>query len=354
MGQTLQATSGVNRTQPTIPVRGQARPWEGTIDRKPDEYAVTAIIPTLDPGDEVRLVVELLRRQTLRPYILLIDTGSGPEATKRLEALAAPDVEVHSLRFNAVKHPSEPVSIALDFGAARCQTRLSFYTHTDCFLMSQDVIENMAAELSEESPVTGYQLTPRAHADWAEHYGHTCLLADQDLLHRYGISWNMRRCALYHGLLDYGVTPDRPNWPDTEIPFNAQLKYYGFVPKFLGGEDNYLRNIRPPHFDHVRSISSANLYSPDHKAKSAGWLVSAMADAEARLRAWDAAPRAEVFINPPPLPVVMQLPEFKSAPDVSPLPSEVRRRPPAPAAAPVPAPNQPEGLSPRSVFYQGF
>jgi hypothetical protein len=348
MGKTIQA--GTSRSQQTIPVRGQAKPWEGTIERKPDEYCVTAIIPTLDPGDEVRLVVELLRLQTLRPYILLIDTGSGPDALTRLEALAAPDVEVHLLRFNAVKHPSEPVSIALDVGASRCQSRLAFYTHTDCFLRSQTVLQDMAGKLTEEAPVTGHQLTPRAHADWAEHYGHTCLLADQDLLHRYGIGWNMRRCGLYHGMSDYGVTPDRPNWPDTEIPFNALLKYYGFTPNFTGVEANYVRNTDAM-IDHVRSISSANLYSPDHKRKSAGWLVTALAEAQARLQAWDANPLPEVFIDPTPLPTVMALPEFKTAPDVSPLPSESRR---CPAPAPAAGPNQPEGLSPRSVFYQGF
>lgn len=54
-------------------------PWEGLCQTKPWEYEITAAIPCLNTSETLPICIELLRLQTNRPFILLIDTGSIPK-----------------------------------------------------------------------------------------------------------------------------------------------------------------------------------------------------------------------------------------------------------------------------------
>ena len=142
----------------------QAKPWEGACSHKPWQYDAAVMIPVLDCVEPLPLVVDLLRLQTLKPYIILVDTGSLPEHFAKVESLRAPDLEVHSLRLNGFEHSSQSVAMACDVGFAVCQSRFLFLTHTDCFLRSRTVLEEFA-ELCQDHPVVGYQISPRPHED---------------------------------------------------------------------------------------------------------------------------------------------------------------------------------------------
>ena len=68
------------------------QPWQGRCFKKPWDYRITAAIPHLDTIEPLRTVIDLLRRQTIRPYILVIDTGSDDTTCHQLEHLRAEDV----------------------------------------------------------------------------------------------------------------------------------------------------------------------------------------------------------------------------------------------------------------------
>ena len=272
----------------TIPVKSQKQPWRGVVDRKPWEYQVTAIIPVLSPDKSLELVIELLRLQTEKPYILLIDTGSDAATVRWLESLRAPDVELHLLRFNAVCHPSEPVSIALDVAAARCQTRFAFYTHSDCFLTRQTALAELI-ELTDVHHVVGHQISPRPYAGWEEEVGHTLLMVDNDVMRVRGVSWSMREAMRLNGRAeywpDYNRVPLSPNYPDTETNFNRALQAAGIIPFFTGTEANYQRNV-DEWIDHVRSLAGSKIYSAEYQAKALQWLPDAVRDAQQRIEEW--------------------------------------------------------------------
>src|SRR5262245_59617380 len=74
--------------------------------RRPWEYPLAAAIPHYETPETLPVLLELLRLQTVRPYILLIDTGSWWKTVRELERLRAPDCEVHYLRARAYRHTS--------------------------------------------------------------------------------------------------------------------------------------------------------------------------------------------------------------------------------------------------------
>ena len=73
------------------------KPWEGRLSRKPWEYEVTAVIPHCNTPDLLTLCIALLRAQTVRPYIVVVDTGTEERLLPQLLALRAADVEVHQI-----------------------------------------------------------------------------------------------------------------------------------------------------------------------------------------------------------------------------------------------------------------
>lgn len=261
----------------------ESKPWEGE-GKKPWHYRVTAAIPHLDTPETLPVIIDTLRMQTERPFIQIIDTGSTPENLEQVESLRSEDVEVHVLRLNGVRHPSDFPAMAMDLAQSACRTEYLFCTHADCFLRERTVVEGMV-ELCREHKAVGYEISPRLHDDWRGMLGHTCTMFHIPTLDRLGAGWSMRRLATMYGLENHEPDPMRPNWPDTELLINYQLREAGITPFLIGSEKNHQRN-QTRHFDHCRSLVSGRLYSPEYAAKSQKWLDKAMRDAKQRLESW--------------------------------------------------------------------
>lgn len=272
-----------------VPAQGGPWAWRGISEPKPWEYQITAVIPVIQPDETLPLVIELLRLQTQRPYILLIDTGSDKQHADYLEAHRASDVEIHYLKTHGTVHLAECVSMACDFGATRAQTRFTFFTHSDCFLTRRTALSD-AMHLAEKHIVAGHQITEREYEGWQREVGHTFLMCDQNELDRRGITWKMRRGILTPGALPAGITDyTAENLPkhivDTERSFNRLLQAAGIVPYITGTEKNWQRNT-DTWIDHVRSLAAAKLYSDEYYAEARKWLPEALQDARARIEEW--------------------------------------------------------------------
>ncbi len=262
--------------------------WEGSAQKKPWEYDVCVAIPVLNSPETIDLILELLRLQTIKPYILIIDTGSTAKNYKKFEKLRADDLEVHSIRLNGVRHPSDPVSMAMDMAFALCRSKYMFCTHNDCFLMRQNVLEEMVNLCKTKSAVVGHRLTPRAHEDWYTHVGHTCLMLDMVVMDRIGAGWSQRRIMRHLGVEDYSPSGDRENFPDTEVCLNYICKANGIIPYFTGTEENDVRNT-DSYIDHCRSMTCGRLYAEDKWAKHEYELKEAMERAAERVELWKAS-----------------------------------------------------------------
>ncbi len=280
-----------NEPAKIAPLRDKAvkeKPWEGACRKKPWEYGVTAVIPVLDTPETLQVALELLRLQSLRPFIVIIDTGSTAEKLQEIEQLRAADVEIHSLRLNGVRHPSDFPAMAMDLAFSICRTPYLFATHADCFLCKQTLLADMARLCTEDVPVVGYELSPRQHPDWKGMFGHTCTMFHMRTMDRIGAGWSMRRLATLYGLENHEPRPDKPNWPDTELLLNYIVRDHGIEPKIIGHEENFIRN-KDENIDHCRSLTGALLYNPAHYEKALAWAEQAMTEAQERIEAWKRA-----------------------------------------------------------------
>lgn len=255
--------------------------WPGKEEKKPWHYKVTAAIPHLETIEPLKMCVEILRRQTERPYILVIDTGSNKETRDQLELLRAPDLEIHYIAAHGYQHSSEPVTVALDVAQALCKTEFIFHTHSDCFLRRFNFIEDMIRMCSPKNPAIGYRMSPRdwITTEWEWMVGHTALVLHTDTINRIGAVWNMRRMWKEYG---YPISAKCGGWPDTETGFNHILRDHGIKPHFIGDDINYKRQI-DHNIDHVRSYAGATIYSESHLRASAPWMLDALADARDRI-----------------------------------------------------------------------
>lgn len=273
---------------PWAPARnGQAivgKPWEGSIERKPWDYSCEAVIPVLDTPDTLAIVIELLRLQTARPYIIIIDTGSSPESFEAISAMRAADVEVHSLRFNGVRHPSDFPAIAMDLAMSMCRTEFMFCTHADVFLRRRDVVEEMLALCSKKEPVVGYQITPRAHKDWEEMVSHTCTMLHMPTMDAIGAGWSLRRLCNKREV-EHIPNILGNNWPDTEILLNYILWENNLKAKLIGSEANHARTL-DDRIDHCRTLTAGRLYSPQYAAECQLWVDAAVTEASDRINQW--------------------------------------------------------------------
>lgn len=270
------------------PVRNgvtRERPWEGSCRKKPWRYLVTAAIPVMDTPDTLGVVIDILRLQSERPYVVVIDTGSLPEQFSQIERFRAEDVEIHSLRLNGVQHPSDFPAMAMDVAFTVCRTPYLFATHADCFLRKRSLLEELVQLCRERSPVVGYELSPRQHKDWKGMFGHTCTMFDMAVMDQIGAGWSMRRLARLFGVTDHAPDPRRPSWPDTELLLNYLVRERGIRPHLIGGEENSLRT-RDDNIDHCRSLTSGLLYNPAHYAQARSWAREAMAEARQRIVEW--------------------------------------------------------------------
>jgi len=261
------------------------RPWEGSCVKKPWDYTVTAVIPCLETFELTSLCVELLRLQTVRPFIIIVDTGSSNEEAHNLEKLRDDDLEVHFLKFNGVIHPSDFPAIAMDFGFSACRTEYLYATHADCFLRRKDFLEHLLTLCPSKSPVVGYEISPRKHSDWKGMVSHTATMYHMPVMDKIGFGWSLRRLSSYYDIVDYTPSSDRPGWPDTEILGNYILKNNDITPCLIGKELNFQRK-KDENIDHVRSYTGGKMYNGLYFEEASRWYDEAREEALDRIALW--------------------------------------------------------------------
>lgn len=259
------------------------RLFEGRAERKPWDYRVTVVLPHLDTIEALRVVIALLRCQTERPYILVMDTGSPPAVREELEAMRAADIEIHFTLGHGYRHSSEPVCVALDHAHSLCRTEYLFHTHTDCFPRRRDLLESFMRLANANTPAIGYRMSPRdwATKEWEWMLGHSALMLYMPSIMRAGATWSYQRIVYQYGY----QWQTHAGWPDTEVGFNHGLRDAGIKPVFLGHDRNYERQT-DDNIDHARSHAGSKVYSPEVYAKVMGWMGAALAEGEARAREW--------------------------------------------------------------------
>jgi hypothetical protein len=272
------------------PLRGEdinttQSPWEGSCKIKPWNYKITAAIPVIDTTETLDICSELLRLQTERPYIIIIDTGSSPLHVEKLKQMQSDDLEVHFLRLNGVQHPSDFPAMAMDVAFALCRTEFMFATHADCFLRNRNFLKELLDLAATKSPVVGYEMSPRAHNDWKGMVSHTATLFHMPTMDKIGFGWSLRRLCNIYSIQDYKPSPLRPNWPDTEVLGNYILRYYKIKPHLIGSEKNFSRQV-DDNIDHLRSYTSGKLYSPPYFKQAKEWFEEARKEALERISLW--------------------------------------------------------------------
>jgi hypothetical protein len=274
-----------NSLTPTRP-----KPWEGRCERRPWDWLVTAVIPHLETPELLPVIIRSLRLQHEAPRILIIDTGSRRSIEDDLEKLRDEDVDIHYLRNSGYKHRAMSVTVALDLGMQLAQTPWIYFTHTDCFPVRQNLLEDMRLRCN---PVVGYEISPRdpVSSDWRGMVGHTCLMVYAPVIRKLGITWDIQRCI---ELPEYwnGVRNNPSEWPDTETGFNLLLRKHGIQPNIIGRELNVPR-FRDGNIDHVRSYTSTRLYRSNDMIKKAveSIMTCARLECENRCSEWEAARR---------------------------------------------------------------
>jgi hypothetical protein len=262
---------------------GRQRPWEGAADRKPWEHQVTIAIPHLETPETLPVLLELLALQTVRPYVLLIDTGSSPAVVRTLESLRRPDVEIHYIRAHAYAHSSAPVTTAMDLAFALCRTPYMLCTHSDVFPRRRDLVEWLLGLTNAEQPVVGYEMSPRPDTNrWRNVVSHTCTMLHMPTMRRIGATWSFER------YWESGeAAPQGHGFPDTEQPFDRCIRRAGIFPYLIGHDENHVRYV-DEYIDHVRSLSGLNLYNAGgemHRTCHSN-LVLAVREAKVRIAAW--------------------------------------------------------------------
>ena len=242
--------------------------------RKPWDYRVSICIPHLDTPEQLELGVALWRLQTVKPYFIVIDTGSSPSALERISRLRGPDLEIHCFQKAEYRHPSSVVALALDLAHGRCQTPHLLHTHTDVFPTKRNFLEWLIAQATPESPIAGWRMSPRNRGEWRECVSHTATMIDNRVFRARGLSWNLDAYMSATGEVGAG------GWPDTESGLGLSMSRAGVQPKILGDEVNHQRLITDWH-DHPRS------YTCDKSSGRAGRdMAAAMVDARRRLAEW--------------------------------------------------------------------
>jgi len=280
---------------PTRNVPQTLKPWEGSCSKKPWDHKVTAVIPCLDTFEPVSLCIELLRLQTEKPFITIVDTGSSADELSKIESLRDDDVEVHCFKFNGLMHPSDFPAIAMDFAFSACRTEFLFATHADCFLRKRDFLEDLLSVCPSKSPVVGYEISPRKHSDWKGMVSHTATMYHMPVMDKIGFGWSLRRLANYYDIVDYKPCPTRPGWPDTEILGNYILRKNNITPYLIGKELNFQRK-KDNNIDHFRSFTSGKLYSESYFNLVSDWYVEAKEEAVDRIKLW-ANESKEINVN---------------------------------------------------------
>ncbi len=258
--------------------------WHGRSTRKPWEYRVSVCLPHLCTPEPLSVVVELLRLQTIRPYIMIVDTGSPSGICAELETMRADDLEIHYVRGHGYINSSAPVAVAIDLCQALCRSPLLFLTHTDCFPMRRNLLEWLSQICCAGSPVVGYGLSDRSWATdkWENCIGHQCTMLHMPTIWNLGLHWNI--CHGYT-LADW-EGKQAHGWPDTETCFSLMLQNAGIEPLLLGREINYKR-FTDENVDHARSVTCNKVYGGAvGGVKASTSLDAPMQDARDRIEKW--------------------------------------------------------------------
>lgn len=252
----------------------------GRAARSPRDYTVCAAIPHLQTLDQIKLCVDVLRAQTERPYIMIVDTGSDPAVCAQLESMRAEDLEIHYIAAHGWNHASEPVAVALDVAQALCRSKVLFHTHADCFVRRNDFIEEMATRCCAATPVIGYRMSDRSWVtrEWEWMVGHTATFLHMPTIHRIGATWSLQRM---HEAYGYGWK-SLGGWPDTETGFNRILRDAGISPVFIGHDINGQRQT-DANIDHVRSYAGSKLHAHSYHEQASQWMIEAMNEARKRI-----------------------------------------------------------------------
>jgi len=270
---------------PIIGEKSINKPWEGNLTKKPWEYEVTAVIPCLNTFETLEICIELLQLQTTVPYIMIIDTGSFDEELNKVLKLRDKNVEVHSIALNGVRHPSDYPAMAMDMAFTLCRSPYLFATHADVFIRRKDLVESLLDLCKTQSPAVGYELSPRAHADWEGMVSHTASMYDMKVMDKINFAWSLRKLCNKFEIVDYSPDPMKPNWPDTEILGNYILRENNIKPHLIGKEDNQVRTL-DDNIDHFRSYTAAKMYSPGYFKTTKSWFEDARIQALERIKDW--------------------------------------------------------------------
>lgn len=250
--------------------------------KKPWDYRVCVCLPHWNTPEALPVVLELLRGQSVPPYILLIDNGSSKENRDRVEQFRREDTEVHLLQGHAFRHSSAPVTTALDVSFALCRSEYLFLTHTDVFPMRRNLLEWLLSLCNNDNPVVGYEQSPREGTnDWRNVVSHTCTMLHMPTMRRHGISWSFER------YWESGEAPvQRHGYPDTEQPFDRCLRRVGIYPYIIGHEPNDY--YRDENIEHVRSYTGLKHCIPGDEriGKRYSQLFWAMQRGRERIEQW--------------------------------------------------------------------
>jgi hypothetical protein len=276
-----------------VPGRGLVAPletqdlphsWEGRAKLKPWAYATTVAIPHLNTPEILTTCLQLLQLQTIRPYVLIIDTGSGEAVRSQLERMRSDSVEVHYVRGHGYIHSSGAVALAMDLAFAHCLTDLLVSTHTDVFLKRRDSLAWLIGQCSEQVPVVGPEMSPRDDPRWQGCVSHTFTAWHMPTMRRIRANWNFK------GWYEAEGVPPRPTtgFPDTEQPINRCLQQAGVKPTLIGRDTN-AELQRTEYFDHARTLTGARTYYAKGAAQLAmieAYTAVALADAKQRIATW--------------------------------------------------------------------
>lgn len=282
-----------HRPPPTVPLRTERDPvtWQGKMRRKPWHYTITAAIPCLHHATETAIVIELLRLQTCRPYIILVDTGSTPRELAKLEALRAEDCELHLLRRYAMQHPCDAIASAMDLAFSLADTPYVFTTHQDCFLCSRHFLQHLMDNIHGLAAI-GYRLSPRNFPGWEKMLGHTATLWSVAEYDRLGLSWSLRRAAYLMARARPENYREQIPLIDTEACINELLLRTGAKIAFTGTEENFIRT-RDDFIDHPRSLVCTKLYHPDKYPARRKDCDDALIEARTRIKDWQTSGPAD-------------------------------------------------------------
>jgi hypothetical protein len=268
---------------PGVPM--SAFPWQGEISPKPWEYDVTVVIPNLNGMETAKVAIDLWRLQSVRPYLMVIDTGSECQEVYDWFKERTDDLEVHVVRSNAYCCASEPVTAAMDLAFSLCQSRYLLATHTDVFPRARDLIKSFLAIAKSGFDVVGYQMSPRRDGYWQHCPSHTCSLYYLPLMRRLRAQWSMQGYRDTIGLDWNPLVNPCGGWPDTESTIGYLINRKKVRWYCIGPETNGER-FTDHWIDHVRSFASSKMYSPEYHLLAQSWMSDALDDARRRALRW--------------------------------------------------------------------